>query len=167
MSAVPPRVFSWQTLPWFLLALSLTLNVFFVGGHVYTRALLDRVSEAKSERARFAAERLGLDPAQQQEFKALRRKIRARRRDYRVRNREHLRVLWSEIAKPTPDETAVDARLRALADNRYAFHKDTAAFARDFLANLGPDQKKAFLDISQRRNPLGGGRPWRRAIEGR
>src|SRR5258708_12314385 len=66
------------SLPWILCALSLTLNVFFLGGYYYKRALDQRLSGSEQERGRYAAEQLRFDSDQRHRFQALRPPARSR-----------------------------------------------------------------------------------------
>ncbi len=159
MSEPTKRLFSWGTLPWVLLALSVALNVFFVGGHVYTRVLIDRVtsSHAKPHAGRSLSARLKLTAAQRKSFGELRRKMRERRREYRRASRDESRQLWRAIGDPDAKSDAIDKHLKTLADNRLGFNRDAAEYMRAFVLVLNKDQRKRFLRRARRRNLFDGG----------
>ncbi|MHA1536845.1 MAG: periplasmic heavy metal sensor [Alphaproteobacteria bacterium] len=146
---------SWRVLPWVLLVLSLALNVFFVGGNVYTRMLVERVEKSPGERARIVARRLALDTRQREAFGDLRAKIRSRSQKYRAASRGSAARIWAEIAKDRPNKRVIERNLRTLSKNRLAFQTQASAIAIDFLARLDSEQKKLFLALAKQRNFLG------------
>ena len=94
MDSQPIRVFSWRALPWVLFAISLSLNVFFVGGHYYSeardQAALSRqagTAKPKATPTRLTVEQIGLDVAQRGEFLKMRSRIRARGERFRSGSR--------------------------------------------------------------------------------
>lgn len=155
MSAQTPRAFSWRVLPWVLLGLSLALNVFFVGGNVYTRILVERVSKSPAERANIVAQRLALDARQRDAFGTLRAKVRNRSEKYRNAGRRNAARVWAEIQKNKPNQRVIDRNLRALSKTRLAFQMQASAIAVDFLARLDREQKDRFLALARQRNFLG------------
>ncbi len=155
MNGQTTSAFSWRVLPWVLLALSLALNVFFVGGNVYTRMLVERVGKSPDERARIVAERLMLDARQREAFGALRAKVRARSEKYRGASRNSAARIWAEIRKDKPNQRVIDRSLRVLSKNRLAFQIQASAIAIDFLARLDREQKEGFLALAKQRNFLG------------
>ncbi len=155
MSDQTTSAFSWRVLPWVLLALSLTLNVFFVGGNVYTRMLVERVGKSPDERARIVAQRLTLDAKQVDAFGTLRAKVRSRSLKYRNASRGSAARIWAEIRKDKPNQRVIDRNLRVLSKNRLAFQMQASAIAIDFLARLDREQKERFLALAKQRNFLG------------
>jgi uncharacterized membrane protein len=155
MAAQTTSAFSWRVLPWVLLALSLALNVFFVGGNVYTRMLVERAGKSPDERARIVAERLTLDPRQREAFGTLRSEVRSRSQKYRSASRGSAARIWSEISKEKPNQRVIDRNLRVLSKNRLAFQMQASAIAVEFLARLDREQKGLFLALAKQRNFLG------------
>lgn len=148
-------VWSWRVLPWVLLALSLALNLFFIGGHVYTRSLVHRLGESRLERTTLMAERLGLTAEQKAAFNGLQAKYRARAVGYRGAAREAAEKIWAELAKAKPDQAVVDRNLKALFDNRYELQREASRYTIEFMAGLQPAQKERFLALVRQRNFLG------------
>lgn len=155
MAGQTSSAFSWRVLPWVLLALSLALNVFFVGGNVYTRMLVERLDKSPDERARLLAERLTLDARQRDAFGSLRAKVRARSEKYRGASRNSAARIWAEIRKDKPNQRVINRNLRVLSKNRLAFQMQASAIAIDFLARLDRQQKERFLTLAKQRNFLG------------
>lgn len=147
--------FSWRVLPWMLLSLSLVLNVFFVGGNLYTSRLVERVAKSPDERARIVAQRLTFDAKQREAFGSLRAKVRTRSQKYRKASRGSAARIWAEIQKDKPSQRVIDRNLRVLSKNRLAFQMQASAIAIDFLARLDRQQKERFLALAKQRNFLG------------
>jgi uncharacterized membrane protein len=145
-----PSIFTSRTLPWVLLALSVALNAFFIGGHIYTRVAHRGGHE---ERASALTERLGLNDQQRTAYRESRRSLGPKFRELRTEARSHVNKLWDEMAKPEPDAAVVDAELKALADMRLGFERDALASARTFMQMLTPEQRKAFAEYARDRFP--------------
>jgi uncharacterized membrane protein len=164
-----PSIFASRTLPWVLLALSVALNAFFVGGHVYTRSLSHRLGGPGEERTSALAERLGLNDEQRTAFRESRRTVGPKLRDLRTEARPHVNKLWDEMAKPQPDEAVIDAELKSIGDMRLGFEREALASARTFMKTLTPEQRKSFADYARERFPgppgMGGTKPIRQPPE--
>jgi uncharacterized membrane protein len=158
-----PSIFASRTLPWVLLALSVALNAFFIGGHFYTRSLSHRLAGTGEERMSVLAHRLGLNDQQRTAFRDSRRSVGPKLRELRTEARPHVNKLWDEMAKPEPDDKLIDAELKAIGDMRFGFERDALASARIFMKTLTPEQRKAFADYARERFPgpagMGGNRP--------
>jgi len=160
-----PSIFASRTLPWVLLALSVALNAFFIGGHVYTRSLSHRLGGAGEERASALAGRLGLNDEQRTAFRDSRRAVGPKLRELRAEARPHVNKLWDEMAKPQPDEAVIDAELKTIGDMRLGFEREALASARTFMKSLTPEQRRSFADYARERFPgppgTGGTKPLR------
>jgi len=146
------------SLPWILLALSVTLNVFFVGGYYYKRALDQRLfGGSEDERSRYVAEQLRFDPDQRQRFKEFRQRAQERRRETIRANRAALEGLWREIEKPEPDTKQIDAYIDTLTANRLVFQREQMHELVRFARSLEGQQRAEFLALVRKR--LEGGFP--------
>src|SRR5262249_36215638 len=94
-------------LPWGLLAVSVALNAFFVGGHFYRRWVVEHGMPHGMGRAE-AIERLNLDANQRRALGELREALRERARASRVADRELGLKLFDEATKPQLDTATVD-----------------------------------------------------------
>lgn len=165
MTGLPPA-FSAKVLPWVLLAVSAGLNLFFVGGHVYGRyyaehvygpARIDRPlrphepAEMAARRHRFV-ERLGLNDDQRKVFGKLRDELIQHGRTLREQNREPMAALWRELQSDKPDSKHIEALLRKMSDNRFAYQLEATKIAREFMAALNPEQKERFVAMARERN---------------
>jgi len=168
MSGAPLSVFSWRALPWVLFALSLSLNVFFIGGHVYTRAQVDaqRGNQAaggatgKPPAARstgISVRRLGLDVAQRGDFRNFRSDLRERGQNFRTGTRKHAQRLWAELEKKRPSKKVIDRSLRRIYDRGLAYQRRAAAQAVAFMAKLDANQKARFLQLAKSNGFLAAG----------
>jgi len=157
MSAASKGPLSGRALPWVVLALSLALNAFFIGGHVYTDMKLAEAEESAAERTRLVAERLKLDPAQTAAFRTMRSRIEAARGDYGSARSRHAEAIWSELAEPEPDMAAIDEHLDRFWDARKTLLKTNLSAARDFLDQLSSEQRREFISLSRQADgaPMG------------
>lgn len=158
MRTKSPHPFSARALPWVLLAVSVALNVFFIGGHVYGRYYAekfhgpDRRAADSQHRRVGPAERLKLDTAQRTAFREMRRSMRAQGKKVRAANTAPMDALWQEMSSASPNDTQIETLLRSMADRRFAFQVEATRFARDFMAKLTPDQRTRFIKMARRRN---------------
>ena len=164
MAGAPIRAFSWRALPWVLFAVSLALNIFFIGGHYYARAQLDSQASRQAgtvkppaTRTQGLVDRIGLDVAQRGEFRTMRGNIRERGKRFCARSRKHVERLWAELEKSKPSKRVIDRSLRRIYDNGYAYQRRAAAHALAFISKLDPNQKARFLALAKSRGFLGAG----------
>src|SRR5579871_3824275 len=106
------------SLPWILFALSLTLNVFFLGGYYYKRTVDQRLLANEQARVNFVMEKLQFDPEQRQRFQDFREHAHEHQRELFRSNRQAIDNLWREIEKPQPDTAQIDAYIDTLTANR-------------------------------------------------
>src|SRR5579863_36425 len=146
-------------LVWVALALSLTLNVFFVGGLTWMK--LSRSNLTPIERMQHVVQALNPTDDQRLAFEQFVRVARLRGRFLRETNQPLLEKIWAEMAKPTPDDDAV-AKLSAEVDrNRQAFQQELAVALQGFIKTLSPDQRIKFAEVTK----AGGDPPTRRLFE--
>ena len=146
-------------LVWVALALSLTLNVFFVGGLTWMK--LSRSNLTPIERMQHVVQALNPTDDQRLAFEQFVRVARLRGRFLRETNQPLLEKIWAEMAKPTPDDEAV-AKLSAEVDrNRQAFQQELAVALQGFIKTLSPDQRIKFAEVTK----AGGDPPTRRLFE--
>ena len=142
-------------LPWILLAVSVALNVFFVGGHVYARRMAEsQVEPEAAGPAHPAFARLGLTPEQRENLMKLRGKARERTKANRPIDRELGLALLDELMKPSRDAQAVDALLRQLAERRAAHVRPAIEELAGFLATLSPEQRARVREVAELRGPM-------------
>jgi Spy/CpxP family protein refolding chaperone len=139
-------------LPWILLAVSLSLNVFFVAGYLYSSKLVQRMATSDTDRTRLVAQRLQLDTHQREEFRRLRALARDRATQLRQTNTEVVEALWDEIVKAQPDGQRIKELLEHLSDNRRAFNLAVMDLVGEFLKILRPEQRETFLQVIRNRN---------------
>jgi len=143
------REIGWRRrLVWIALALSLTLNVFFIGGLMWTKTFV-RPPLAPIERLQRLGQSLNLDDRQQQAFEQFIRVIRQRGRDMRENNQALLKQIWTELAKPNPDNDLVARLGGQVNDNRVAFQKEASAALLAFTKELQPEQRSQLAETAQ------------------
>jgi len=139
------------SLPWILFALSLTLNVFFLGGYYYKRLLDQQLSASDVERSRYIAEELHFTPEQRQRFQEMRQSSRERARETFRSNRPLIDGLWHEIEKPEPDPAQLDGYIDRLTAGRAAFQREQMHELLAFAKALDESQRVRFLELVRTR----------------
>jgi Spy/CpxP family protein refolding chaperone len=142
-------------LPWILLAVSVALNAFFIGGHVYHRQFAGRhgppPAEALNERI---VQRLQLTPAQRDAVLKLRQETRERYRQGRAMDKEIGMALLDELSKAQRDSAVVDKLTRQLNDRRLGYVRPTIEQVGDYLASLSPEQRQRVREVAEERGPM-------------
>jgi uncharacterized membrane protein len=137
-------------LPWILLALSLALNLFFVGGVFWVRSQHGPMGPA--ERVERLAKQLTLDANQRTAFERFVQTIRLKARDLRETNQPLVDEAWQDFAKAQPDEAAVDKLFEAAANNRRNFQVEAGRALRAFLITLNEEQRATFITLVKSRD---------------
>lgn len=154
------RILSARVLPWVLFTVSLALNAFFVGGHVYGRYYAteiyapSQIGASRQERRQRIIEKLKLTEAQQEAFTGLRKEMIARGRALREKNKDPMAALWDEISAPKSAEDRIATLLSTMSENRLAYHLDATRLTQNFMAELSPDQRETFVEMARKRNLL-------------
>ncbi len=129
------------------LALSLVLNLCFIGGAVWTRMQAPPPHPGIVERFRQIEAGLALDPQQRQAFDRYTAAIEARLR----RMRRHMGPLfgeaWAEMAKPQARPADVMQVFDRVQAERHAFEQDLTTATLAFLARLSPAQRQKFVAL--------------------
>lgn len=141
-------------LPWILFAVSLALNLAFVGGWAWGRM---HPPPGPGGMFQHAARGLSLDDRQREEFQNFLKTQRANSELLREKNRPLLDGVRGEWAKQNPDEAAVEQLLAATDSNRRAFRQQTMRAMNDFLRTLTPEQREQFLRAMQEHENRGRG----------
>jgi uncharacterized membrane protein len=132
-------------LVWVALALSLTLNVFFIGGLVWVKTFMR--PPPFSERLHAFGHSLHLTGAQREGFNQFIRALRQHARAAREANQPLLTQIWAELAKPSPDNDLVTKLGAQVNDNRAAFQKEASSELLTFLKTLTPEQRAHIGEI--------------------
>jgi len=136
-----------------LLATSICFNVFFIGGYLKSRAKLNRLKTVEG-RMRLIAERLDLTGSQEEALIRRRMLLKADIDAYRTAKGAAIDAYWEEMVKETPDTEKIDALLEATSDKREET-KLVVDCIRDIMAELTPDQRRAFAKMLREKNYFG------------
>ncbi|HXR86129.1 MAG TPA: periplasmic heavy metal sensor [Stellaceae bacterium] len=123
---------------WIALALSLTLNVCFLAGLVWMH--IHRPASPIVRMQHFG-DSLNLTADQRQAYEQFLGTLRQRGRSVREGNQPLIQNLWSEIAKPTPDTTAIAKLADQVNGNREAFLREVSSALDAFIKTLTPEQR--------------------------
>jgi uncharacterized membrane protein len=151
-----PRPRQWRSrLTLVLLALSLALNVFFIGGVFWLKSQAMRAQMSPPERARLVARQLSLDDTQRAAFDQFIKTARQRTRELHETSTPLIEQAWGELAKPNPDEALLDRLAAESADNRRRYQVDLGHALRSFLATLSDEQRRTFVELLRQRQNRG------------
>jgi Spy/CpxP family protein refolding chaperone len=140
-------------LPWLLLALSVALNVFFVGGAIWMKTRAGHGWMRPAERIEAAVKELHLDARQREALQDFLATMRVRAHQLREQNRPLIDAAWMELAKAAPDEAALGRAFDEGTANRRAFQLDTSRALHQFLRSLTDEQRAQVLeDVRKRPN---------------
>ena len=139
---------------WVALVLSLTLNVFFIGGLVWSR--VDR-PPTPAQRFEQIARDLSLSEQQRDAFRQFVAEMRQHTRQMRQSNHPLFQQIWEEFGKPQPDQALVTKLIEQSTQNRHAYQLAMATSLGHFLATLSPAQRTQFIELT-RHHPGHGGR---------
>ncbi len=133
---------------WVALALSLTLNIFFVGGLLWSR-----VAEPPApfpERLARMADEINLSQDQRHAFQQLMAEMQERSQRMRDSNHVIIQRIWDELATAQPDQALIDRLVDEASENRRAYQKDVSAALGRFFAVLSSDQRARFVELAKR-----------------
>jgi Spy/CpxP family protein refolding chaperone len=126
-----------------LLAISLALNLCFIGGAVWTRLHAPQLTA--SERFHRLGQSLDLTPPQQVAFDQYVSATLARGGRVRQATDPLIDDAWAEIAKPDPDQAKIFQLLDDFSTQRRQVMHEAVTATVSFLATLTPEQKAKFL----------------------
>ncbi len=130
-------------LPWILLAISVALNVFVVGGFFYAKQMggsrwMDRSPIMA------AARELELTDPQKQALEKMQADIRRSSSEIREEMRPLRRDLLDELGKPQLDFDVVDRKIDDLGDVQNKRFKAMVRAVHEFQQSLTPQQQEQF-----------------------
>ncbi len=143
----PPR----QHLRRVALALSLVLNLCFIGGAVWTRMHAPPRHPGIARRFHQIESRLALDPTQRQAFDRYAATVENRARMMHRRIGPLIGEAWSEMAKPQATPADVMRIFDRAQAERRSFQRDLTTDTLVFLARLSPAQRQKFVELVHRR----------------
>lgn len=127
-----------------LLAVSLALNLCFVGGAAWIR--MHRPAATAAQVSQISKD-LNMTPAQHAAFQNYFRTMRLRFRLMRAEIEPIVGDAWAEIAKPQADEGKVEHDFELAGAKRRAFAQDATKSTLSFLATLSPQQRQQFVTL--------------------
>jgi Spy/CpxP family protein refolding chaperone len=135
---------------WLALALSLTLNVCFLGGLLWSRMTTEQML-TPAQRVQQVMQELNLSDDQRDAFRQFVIEARRRTRQLRESNEPLVGRVWEELGKGQPDQAVIDKLVDQATENRHAYQKDMTTVLGRFLANLSPEQRAKFIELAKRR----------------
>jgi Spy/CpxP family protein refolding chaperone len=150
-ASMAARGASRQHLLWVLLALSLVLNLCFIGGAFWIRIHPPAAPFSPEQRLQQIAPELALDPSQQEAFDHFAKIVHVHMQQMRETVEPLMHDAWSELARPDADEARVIQLFDEAADQRRSFRREVMTAMLSFLATLSPPQRAKFVELARRR----------------
>jgi len=132
-----------------LLALSLAVNVCFLGAMVWLRVTLPAMPTPQ-QRMQMIADELTLNPDQRDAFQQFLIEMRRTSRQLREGNAPLVQRAWDELGKPNPDQALIAQLIDQTSDNRRAYQKSMSVALARFLGELTPAQRGQFGELVKR-----------------
>jgi uncharacterized membrane protein len=136
-------------LVWLALLLSLVLNVFFVGGLVWSRMHAERPT-TPAERFQHVASEMNFSAAERERFQEFFLTVRRETQQLHESNRPLMQRIWSELDKEHPDSAAISQLIDQATENRHAYQQQMATALAGFLATLTPAERSRFVELAKR-----------------
>ncbi len=137
---------------WVALALSVTLNVFLVGGIVWGMMAYEPL-RTPAERFVAVGRSMQLDQPQRAALATFAATARDATLALRQSNAPVMQKIWSELAKPNPDESAIASLTGEALAHRRSYQDTMTAGLIKFLATLSPEQRSQFTALVHRPHP--------------
>jgi uncharacterized membrane protein len=139
------------------LALSLTLNIFVIGGLIWAMVGFGPPPQP-AERFIEIGQSLSLNDAQKASLNAFATAARQLNRTLREGNAPLMLQIWNEMRKDSPDSAQVAHLVDQLTDNRRNYQRAMSQELMTFLTALSPDQRERFIALA--RHPERGPERW-------
>jgi uncharacterized membrane protein len=130
------------------LALSLALNVFFIGGLVYSKFVRPTPPLIALGRE------LNLAPDQRTAFQNFLQVVRSKGAALRENNLKISQQIWDELSQPKPDPQKLTALFAEYANNRRDYQTAVGTALLPFLETLSAEQRQRFIEISKHRQAV-------------
>jgi uncharacterized membrane protein len=127
------------------LALSLALNVCFIGGLAYSKFV--RPTPPLMQLGR----ELNLEPDQRKAFQSFVQVVRSKGAALRDTNLALGRQIWDELSQPKPDAQKLGTLFTEIANNRRDYQMAVGTALLPFLETLSIEQRQRFIEIGKRR----------------
>ena len=130
------------------LALSLALNVFFIGGLVYSKFVRPTPPLIALGRE------LNLAADQRTAFQNFLQVVRSKGAALRENNLKISQQIWDELSQPKPDPQKLTALFAEYANNRRDYQTAVGTALLPFLETLNAEQRQRFIEISKHRQAV-------------
>ncbi|HUZ75261.1 MAG TPA: periplasmic heavy metal sensor [Stellaceae bacterium] len=138
---------------WIALALSLTLNVFVIGGLVWGMLEVQPI-EPPAQRFVAVGRSLDLNDTQRAALRQFGVTAREAVRTLHEGNGPVMQQLWVEMAKPQPDEALISHLIDVSTQNRRDYIKRMSSGLMQFMATLSPEERSRFAALAHRPHPV-------------
>jgi uncharacterized membrane protein len=150
-------------LVWIALAISLVLNLFIVGGLVWSMRTAENI-QAPAERFMAIGRGLSLNGDQRAALERFGMSAREHGRLLRQSNAPLMQQVWQEMGAAKPDETRIEQLVERATQNRLAYQKAMTAGLMIFLDSLSAEQRAEFAALAAHHAEPQGGRVLRLVI---
>jgi len=141
-----PQARSRGRLVWVALALSVILNLMFIGGLFWIRTAV-HPPPGPAERFLLAAGELDLSADQKKSVQELIFQVRQLNRKLRDSNKPLIDDIWNEVIKTQPDQAQIDRLVDQASENRHLYQKEMTVALGRFILALTPEQRSHFVEL--------------------
>jgi len=131
-----------------VLGLSLALNVFFIGGLLYSKFVRPTPPLIALGRE------LDLAPDQRKAFQGFLQVVRSKGAALREDNLKLGQQIWDELAQQKPNPQKLAALFGDVANNRRDYQTAVGSALLPFLETLNVEQRQRFIEVSKRRQAV-------------
>lgn len=142
-----------KRLPWFLLAISVALNLFVVIGLLDSEQTAERPETPEPRLVRIS-EQLSLTPEQLYEFEHFSKDLAERWRMFREYMEPVRAAMADELAKPEFDRESYRRVMRMRQDVREEYFLQFGEELHAYIQTLKPEQRARFVELSRERGFL-------------
>jgi Spy/CpxP family protein refolding chaperone len=133
------------------LALSLALNLCFIGGALWIRFQGAPVPMGPEQRLQQIGPQLALDQQQKLAFDQYAHTLGVEMRSMHETIEPIIGNAWAELANPNPDEAKIMQLFDQAGEQRRLFRRELVTSTLSFLASLSPEQRAKFVELARRR----------------
>ncbi len=131
------------------LFISLSLNIAFIVGFIYSGKNLNNLSQSPEKRQQLLQQRLELSRDQKVLFQKLKKDVFILTDNYKQKDKELLELYWQSLLH---EDNKLDHILEQMSDNQLRYRQKVTANFKKLMVELTPKQREKIVKILKRKN---------------
>ncbi len=131
------------------LFISLSLNIAFIVGFIYSGKNLNNLSQSPEKRQLLLQQRLELSRDQKVLFQKLKKDVFILTDNYKQKDKELLELYWQSLLH---EDNKLDHILEQMSDNQLRYRQKVTANFKKLMVELTPKQREKIVKILKRKN---------------